>query len=616
MMLGFWIILLALVAIYVLYPRAYIYIWQEPVRVRLFGDFTITVFPGYWLKVAILRKDGSFVDLAKPLSTRRVAKFFNQQQGTKVRAVFRIFFPEEEDAGAVEPGGSAPEAPVVEFLDGKEEVVDKVARDGELWLRDFFTGRNVEWQGGEDQAVRFREMGRFRGPRINEITLLAKAQAAFILYRKYFGATAEEAPRGTAPKADLGLPSLFLFSLLFLEPCFAQAVLVWWGSSLSSFCQALGGSLLHLGPLALLSPLFLAAAGLLAPPHGYTLAGFLLFLALWLVLFWIKKLFVNYLDEKVPERLILFTRPTGLGFAFWFGAVVTGFFGVLPWLGAAVSPQLSLAQPLLLATAVALVVTVLYVPRPIWKVDPWHPQSPELPSPPPTEGDEARDLAWTAPLSQGETSFSLRLSFPEGSITEWRKDNPFWNDWQRAAASYGSTLQYLVREMGPRQTPVLHVATYIASRMQQESWSRVDTVQAVLSLAQEPATRYELDENCEEIKNAKEYCRSAGETLYDGRGDCDCKTALAATVLRLLGFPVLGLVSADAGHAALAVGGFHDQEEAQAEQEAEEKVYWFEHNGKRYLYCETTGQRWRVGEAPAAEFAAVLARRESRVELA
>jgi hypothetical protein len=63
------------------------------------------------------------------------------------------------------------------------------------------------------------------------------------------------------------------------------------------------------------------------------------------------------------------------------------------------------------------------------------------------------------------------------------------------------------------------------------------------------------------------------------------------------------------------VGGFHDQEEAQAEQEAEEKVYWFEHNGKRYLYCETTGQRWRVGEAPAAEFAAVLARPESRVEL-
>jgi len=615
MTLGFWIVLLILLAIYLLYPRAYIYIWQEPTEIRLFRDFTITVFPGYWIKVAILRKDGSFLDLGKPLSARRVATFFNQQQDSKVRAVFRLFFPEEEDAGAVEPGGSDPMAPVVAFLDGKEEVVGEVARDGELWLRDFFTGRNVEWQGGEGQAVRFREMGRFRGPRINEITLLAKAQAAFILYREYFGETAEEAPRGTAPKADLGLPSLFLFSLLFLDPSFAQTALAWWGSSLSSFCQALGGSLLHLGPLALLSPLFFAAAGLLAPPHGYTLDGLLLFLLFWLILFWIKKLFVNYLDEKIPERLVLFTRPTGLGFAFWLGAAVTGFFGMLPWLGAAVSPQLSLAQPLLLATALALVVTVLYVPRPIWKVDPWDAQSPELPSPP-LEGGEARDLAWTAPLSQGETSFSLRLSFPEGSITQWRQANPFWNDWQRAAASYGSTLQYLVRELGPRQTPVLHVATYIASRMQQESWSRVDTVQAVLSLAQEPATRYELDENCEEIKNTKEYCRSAGETLYDGRGDCDCKTALAATVLRLLGFPVLGLVSADAGHAALAVGGFHDQEEAQAEQEAEEKVYWLEHNGKRYLYCETTGQRWRVGEAPAAEFAKVLARPESRVELA
>jgi hypothetical protein len=147
--------------------------------------------------------------------------------------------------------------------------------------------------------------------------------------------------------------------------------------------------------------------------------------------------------------------------------------------------------------------------------------------------------------------------------------------------------------------------------MQQEAWSRVDTVQAVLSLAQAPATEYALDEECPEIKNTPEYCRSAGETLYDGRGDCDCKSALAATILRLLGFPVLGLVSAEAGHAAIAVGGFGDQEDLVGK----EGVFWFEHKGARYLYCETTGENWRVGETPDPGFSAVLSRPESRVEL-
>jgi hypothetical protein len=609
MAIGSLLLLLLLAAVYLLFPRAYVYVWRPPVRLHITRDFSVTLWPGHWVKVAILRVDSSFLDLAKPLFLRKVAKFFNQQKGNKVRAVFRMLVPREHDEGAVEPS-EVQTAPLVRFADGTEVPVGTVELDGERWLYDPFAW-NVEISEGEDLRWRFREVGRFRRHRLNEITLLGKAQAAWYLYREYFGEAAGEAPRGGAPKADLALPSLFLFSFLFFSPHLARAAIGWWSTLLGQVLEYVGRLLLALGPLALLAPPFYFVRLYLASPQGYVLGGILFFLAIWIVLYGLKRLFVNYIDEGVPARLELFTRGTGLAFLLWFGAVAAGILGFLPWFGVPVFPQLLTAQPFFLAAAIALLITVMYVPRPPWKVEPWSVRAPDLVAPPPEAGGKSRHLTWSAPLSQGEATFALRLNFSEETVQRWREANPFWQNWQDAAANYSSTLQFLVRELGAQQQPVLQVATYIASRMQQEAWSRVDTVQAVLSLAQAPATEYALDEECPEIKNTPEYCRSAGETLYDGRGDCDCKSALAATILRLLGFPVLGLVSAEAGHAAIAVGGFGDQEDLVGK----EGVFWFEHKGARYLYCETTGENWRVGETPDPSLGDILSRPESRVEL-
>ena len=76
--------------------------------------------------------------------------------------------------------------------------------------------------------------------------------------------------------------------------------------------------------------------------------------------------------------------------------------------------------------------------------------------------------------------------------------------------------------------------------------------------------------------------------------------------MRNMGYPVLLLLSARAAHAALAVGG--------APEDPGEGLYFIEHEGEWYYFCETTGDGWKVGEASDRAHI-MLADSQARIDL-
>lgn len=89
-----------------------------------------------------------------------------------------------------------------------------------------------------------------------------------------------------------------------------------------------------------------------------------------------------------------------------------------------------------------------------------------------------------------------------------------------------------------------------------------------------------------ESTGREEYWRYPIETIADHAGDCEDSAVLLAALLRRAGFRSLLVVFPK--HAAVAVEVPHDTPGA-----------YFEHEGVRYYYCETTDEGWVVGDVPA-----------------
>lgn len=108
----------------------------------------------------------------------------------------------------------------------------------------------------------------------------------------------------------------------------------------------------------------------------------------------------------------------------------------------------------------------------------------------------------------------------------------------------------------------------------------------VLSFVQQ-SIPYKTDEE----SKGKEYFRYPIETFVDEQGDCDCKSILAASLYQCMGHGVVLLVKPGEfmrpGHAALAVEGAEGIPGT-----------FILHKGKKYYFCETTADGWRVGEVP------------------
>jgi hypothetical protein len=152
--------------------------------------------------------------------------------------------------------------------------------------------------------------------------------------------------------------------------------------------------------------------------------------------------------------------------------------------------------------------------------------------------------------------------------------------------------KYLCEE-SDRSTYVNSVADYIKGQVEKAGLSELDMVQFVLNFAQVPNISYEIDENCESIGYQKEYMRFPNETLYDKEGDCDCKSFLVANILHSLGYNVIFMLSKKLKHAAIAVECKEEWFDTIGRENIDNIV--LEHNGRRYVFCESTGEGNGVG---------------------
>jgi hypothetical protein len=115
----------------------------------------------------------------------------------------------------------------------------------------------------------------------------------------------------------------------------------------------------------------------------------------------------------------------------------------------------------------------------------------------------------------------------------------------------------------------------------QEGYSTYETVSFILAFIQ--SLPYTPDSTS---TGYDEYPRFPLETLVDDGGDCEDTSILFATTMSILGYGVIYINPP--GHLAVGILGA----------ETLHGTYWI-YNEKRYYYCETTGDGFRIGDLPS-----------------
>lgn len=127
------------------------------------------------------------------------------------------------------------------------------------------------------------------------------------------------------------------------------------------------------------------------------------------------------------------------------------------------------------------------------------------------------------------------------------------------------------------------VANYLKRFANAELISDIEFAGIILSFTQEQCIPYNYDKDS---TGYPEYFRFPIETIYDTTGDCDCKAILACALFKTLGFRVAFALLP--GHAAMLI----------TLQQDDLPFANFVWQGKRWFFCETTGDYWSPGHIP------------------
>ena len=196
----------------------------------------------------------------------------------------------------------------------------------------------------------------------------------------------------------------------------------------------------------------------------------------------------------------------------------------------------------------------------------------------------------------------LELEFDQQAVLEQRRHNPFgrpsingWNHRENLKEMYHYMLanpQHLAASA--------KIVQYINRICSQKGINEFDKLQFVLDFVQEPNIKYIVDDRSQELAGAQEYIRYPDETLFDGRGDCDCKAFLAATLYHLMGYNVLYIISDKLSHAAICIE-YDSRWGTRIGNPASLRNATIEIEGRWYIYCETTSDGFRIGNMSKKE---------------
>ena len=211
---------------------------------------------------------------------------------------------------------------------------------------------------------------------------------------------------------------------------------------------------------------------------------------------------------------------------------------------------------------------------------------------------ESRIFMWDLDSFYGnQLKGNLPIEMSSTMIEELRSRNPF-NTYGQDGNTYIQNVQAMFQYLKAnpdKMAGVRQVTDYIRQTTKNAGIPELDMLQFALDFAQEPNIKYMIDEQSASIEFAKEYMRFPEEVMFDKEGDCDCKSSLTAALFLNLGYKVLFMISEKLKHAAIGVECKDHSWITQINPANPDDVV-LDHNGVLYLYCETTGDGYHIGQ--------------------
>ena len=520
-----------------LLPRAYIYEyvkrdgWKRPVL------------------VAYLKSDGTIIDITLPKGRRRVGQVY-LKDGRGIVRLYRLDMNDNEykEVGYVDPDGNILSA------DGAQ--VSTISPDGKRRWYELFLRRHADVPADNpDPFGKCIETGRFRTRKPNTATLLARAGAALVLYRKQAEGISETPRLAPHNIWDTALLASLVFAIVYFIPGVIQ-----------------------------LFDHYYTIFPIIGRRLSYIVSVSGLYLLIWMLLHLGKVARLSVSNDAIAY-LTMMNRQTGI--QRWGSSGITLSILGLLW---SYLTDAYIYFPLFLATLTGFIVSRISAMADEWYIEPRHMEYDDRKEDEEDseEGEIVKNYVWKLDSPLKDLTLSANALYESNEIDKIRQKNPFYQNWKEASKNGRVVAKQLVLD-GERARQVRRIARFIMNLSKQKRLTKLDTMQVALDFVQEGNIKYILDEECEEIKYADDYYRFPAESMFDKRGDCDCKSILAAALMRNLGFPVLLLISFVEGHAAIAVGRAPDLDQIP-------DLFFINYGGQRYYFCETTGENWRIGQ--------------------
>jgi gas vesicle protein len=174
--------------------------------------------------------------------------------------------------------------------------------------------------------------------------------------------------------------------------------------------------------------------------------------------------------------------------------------------------------------------------------------------------------AW--PYDQNDWLWDLPISL-DLYVTYWERPRPTsWSAWADMAHDTEDDA-YLIE-----------IAHMINDTAHDVGFTERETVNYVIAFVQ--SLPYAAD-NVSTPRN--DYPKYPIETLFERGGDCEDTSILAAALLDQMGYDVALLILYNANHCAVGIA-------------IDDSGSYYEYEGTKYYYIETTGEGWRIGEIP------------------
>lgn len=190
-------------------------------------------------------------------------------------------------------------------------------------------------------------------------------------------------------------------------------------------------------------------------------------------------------------------------------------------------------------------------------------------------------IGWDREVCQYVTDYFNSNAYDQAAMLRTMPDNIKPLVLAISTRANGNLVPWVTEESNYRWAGYL--AESLAARSQQDGHDYFHTAEFVLSFVGGALSYQE-----------ETYTQLPAQTFIDN-GDCDGKAVLLVAILKNMGYNValLGYSSTDSKPGHMAVGVAFDNTQVPRDR----NLFYYEHNGLKYYFAETTTSGWQMGEA-------------------